>query len=182
MNLQQRFAAQDLENKTQSISVIHQHADLICISTDHIIQSIKSQSLCYCKFCLSESTICTNLLHLLSVVNKLVTLVSEKIYILVVFYIPDKYSFWMDLAISRKHYCVVLSGLIWVQTVKIYQLTYNKHRSRKFRQRGSNSTLTTLFLDQGERILLPLKVDHHWPASKRPFKWHFTGGPMMAHC
>ena len=37
---------------------------------------------------MSESTICTHLLHLLSVVNKLVTLVSEKINI--VFYNPDK--------------------------------------------------------------------------------------------
>ena len=22
---------------------------------------------------------------------------------------------------------------------------------------------------------------HHWPASETPFKWHFTGGPMLAH-
>ena len=37
MNLQQTFAAQELENKMQSIGVIHQHSDLICISTDHKI-------------------------------------------------------------------------------------------------------------------------------------------------
>ena len=24
-------------------------------------------------------------------------------------------------------------------------------------------------------------LDHHWPASKTPFKWRFAGGPMMAH-
>ena len=29
----------------------------------------------------------------------------------------------------------------------------------------------TLFLDEGERILLPLKVDHHWP----PAKGHLNG-------
>ena len=31
-----------------------------------------------------------------------------------------------------------------------------------------------------EWILVPLKSDHHRPASKTPFKWRFAGVPMMA--
>ena len=31
-----------------------------------------------------------------------------------------------------------------------------------------------------EWIQIPLKSGHHWPASKTPFKWCFTGVPMMA--
>ena len=51
--------------------------------------------------------------------------------------------------------------------------------SRKFCQRGSNSD--NIFSDnEGERIQIPLKVGHHRPASETPFKWRFTGGPMMA--
>ena len=41
--------------------------------------------------------------------------------------------------------------------------------------------------NEGERIQIPLKVGHHrpsgetpWPSSETPFKWRFTGGPMMA--
>ena len=26
---------------------------------------------------------------------------------------------------------------------------------------------------------MPLKVGHHWPASKTPFKWRFAGVPIM---
>ena len=42
-------------------------------------------------------------------------------------------------------------------------------------------TLTMFFSsdNEGERIQIPLKVGHHRPASKMPFKWCFAGGPMM---
>ena len=29
------------------------------------------------------------------------------------------------------------------------------------------------FLIRGKRIQIALKAGHHWPASDRPFKWHF---------
>ena len=37
-----------------------------------------------------------------------------------------------------------------------------------------------LFSMRRERIQIPLKVGHHWPTCKTPFKWHFTDVPMMA--
>ena len=33
----------------------------------------------------------------------------------------------------------------------------------------------------GERIEMPLKVGHHWPAREIPIKWRFAGVPIMAH-
>ena len=36
------------------------------------------------------------------------------------------------------------------------------------------------FFMRWERIQIELKVGHHWPASKTPFKWHFTGRLIMA--
>ena len=39
--------------------------------------------------------------------------------------------------------------------------------------------LTSFFLEY-ESIQIPLNADHHWPASKTPFKWRFPGGLMMA--
>ena len=73
--------------------------------------------------------------------------------------------------------------------------------TRKLCQRGSNSdnvcvcVLLLFFffffflrdcvvlVDEGKRILIPLKTGHHQPASETPLKWHFAGGPMMTqHC
>ena len=34
-----------------------------------------------------------------------------------------------------------------------------------------------ILIDEG--IQLPLKVGHHWPASKTPFKWCFADVPMI---
>ena len=46
-----------------------------------------------------------------------------------------------------------------------------------------NSTLTfflfLLFMG-GERIKIPLKGGHYWPASKTPLKWDFAGKLIMA--
>ena len=45
-------------------------------------------------------------------------------------------------------------------------------------------TVFCVFLDnEREKSHIPLKVlkvGHHWPDSKTPFKWHFSGVPMMA--
>ena len=38
-----------------------------------------------------------------------------------------------------------------------------------------------LFFYKGREDPITIKAGHHWPTSKMPFKWHFTGGPMMAH-
>ena len=38
-------------------------------------------------------------------------------------------------------------------------------------------TLTVFLVD--ERIQIPLKAGHHWPASETQLKWRFAGGPMM---
>ena len=47
--------------------------------------------------------------------------------------------------------------------------------------------LTTIFfiilflVDKGRvRIQIPLLAGHQWPASETPFKWRFSGGPMVA--
>ena len=34
---------------------------------------------------------------------------------------------------------------------------------------------------RGERIVIPLKAGHNWPASETPFKWRFAGWPIMAN-
>ena len=54
-------------------------------------------------------------------------------------------------------------------------------RSRKFCQRGSNtdSFVFVFLVDRMERIEMPLKVGHHWPASETPLKWQFAGMPIM---
>ena len=44
----------------------------------------------------------------------------------------------------------------------------------------TQTTFFGLFLMMGERIQIALKVDHHRPAIKVPFKWCFAGGSMVA--
>ena len=51
--------------------------------------------------------------------------------------------------------------------------------STKFCQRGSNSY--NVLAIRGERIQIPLKTGHLVLASKTPFKWRFTGGPIVAN-
>ena len=55
--------------------------------------------------------------------------------------------------------------------------------SRKLCQRGSNFDIFFYFfsLMRGGRIQIPLLAGHQQPASKRPFKWRFAGGQIMAH-
>ena len=36
------------------------------------------------------------------------------------------------------------------------------------------------FFIRGKRIQIALNTGHYRPASETPFKWSFTGGPMMA--
>ena len=71
------------------------------------------------------------LLHLLSVVNKLVTLVSEKIYI--VFYHPDKYSFWMDQICSSYFQETLLCRFVWpdLGTNSGFQVPINRKVGKK---------------------------------------------------
>ena len=61
---------------------------------------------------------------------------------------------------------------------ELFTALQTMHASRKFWQRGSNSDI--FFFERGERIQIALKADHHWPASKMPFKWGFAGRSMMA--
>ena len=54
---------------------------------------------------------------------------------------------------------------------------------RKISQRGSNWTLTVLFSSWGGKRgvhQIPLKAGHHRSASETPFKWRFSGGPILA--
>ena len=56
--------------------------------------------------------------------------------------------------------------------------------SRKFYQKGSN-TDNVFLVDETERgSKLPLKVDHHRPASKTPlaFRWCADIGPPLNAC
>ena len=59
-------------------------------------------------------------------------------------------------------------------------LKIKMHGSRKFWQRGSTSDNVFFPGNEGERIQIPLKVGHNWPASETPFEWRFAGGSMMA--
>ena len=44
---------------------------------------------------------------------------------------------------------------------------------------GGGSNFFSLM--SGERLQIPLKAGHHWPASDMPFEWRFAaGGPIMA--
>ena len=64
---------------------------------------------------------------------KFFLLVSEKIFIKVFFITLISILFWWinALAISRKYYCVILSGLIWVQTVISWQAQIQKAQIQK---------------------------------------------------
>ena len=56
-------------------------------------------------------------------------------------------------------------------------------KSRKFCQRGSNFDNVFFFsVDEGKggSKYQPFSACHYWPASERPFKWPFAGGPIMA--
>ena len=50
--------------------------------------------------------------------------------------------------------------------------------SRKICQGGSK--FFVVFFMWGERIQITLKVGHHRPTSKMPFKWRFADGQIMA--
>ena len=56
----------------------------------------------------------------------------------------------------------------------------NHAQIQKVLPAGSTFDNVFFFLMRGERIQIPIKADHHWPASETPFKWHFVGMPMMA--
>ena len=59
---------------------------------------------------------------------------------------------------------------------EIVVLLPNSEQSRR-----SSSTLKPIFSLFGgnERIKIQLKLGHHRPASGSPYKWRFTGGPIM---
>ena len=51
----------------------------------------------------------------------------------------------------------------------------------RFFKRGSTLPTIVIYLsDKGERTQVPLKAEHHWPASETPFKMVFCWRPIMA--
>ena len=63
---------------------------------------------------------------------------------------------------------------------------YRMRGSREFCKRGSNSGNIFFFFffnstkNSAHQCQIALKAGHHRPASKTPFKWHFSGRLMMA--
>ena len=77
----------------------------------------------------------------------------------------------------------IFSILELKKTLHLHVHVCSTRGSRKFCQRGFNSDgffVCLFFSDEEKRIQIALKAGHHRPTSETPFKWGFTGGPMMA--
>ena len=93
----------------------------------------------------------------------------------------DFYIFSIKI-LFRMHFCYVIH--IWA----IFS-SFDKPLLRPILQRRINENNSSLELSlqfESKAKLFPskhTKVGNHRPTSETPFKWHFTGGPIVAtHC
>ena len=70
---------------------------------------------------------------------------------------------------------------MFVQIAHADEMPHLTHaRIQKICQRGSNFDNFFFSLMRGGRIKIPLLAGNHQPPIETPFKWHFSGVPMIA--